>query len=457
MRPTSLQKASSLKPSFEQRRRTTGLFLKGCDWIITQNADREVLRNSSVSIDESGTIRDMGITQGSGKDEVIDCRSKVLIPGLINTHTHLSMTLFRGYADDLELQQWLEKKIWPLEKRLTGEMCYYGALLGAMEMTRTGTTCFVDMYFHMEDVARATEEAGLRGILSYGMIDPSTQEGKERERKNSLKLLQQVRAMKSPRISFAFGPHSPYTCSEETLLWCRKEAEKENVLVNIHIAETRGEQVRFERDKKSREVDYLHKIGFLNDRVLAAHSVWLTKSEVKLYGKLGVRVAHCPVSNMKLAGGSVAPLPEMWEAGVRVGLGTDGPASNNSLDMFDTMKVCSLAHKAHRWDPTVANAQKVLDMATIDGARAIGKEKEVGSIEKGKRADLVLVDLKEPNMMPIHGKETVISNLVYSASGYNVDTTIVDGKVLMKNRTYSRLDPAKIEEGVGASVRRLMH
>ncbi len=433
MRPTSLQKASTLKPSFEQGRRTTGLFLKGCDWIITQNADREVLRNSSVSIDESGTIRDMGITQGSGKDEVIDCRGKVLIPGLINAHTHLSMTLFRGYADDLELQQWLEKKIWPLEKRLTGEMCYYGALLGAMEM------------------------AGLRGILSYGMIDPSTQEGKERERKNSLKLLQQVRAMKSPRISFALGPHSPYTCSEETLLWCRKQAEKENVLVNIHIAETRGEQARFERDKKSREIDYLHKIGFLNDRVLAAHSVWLTKSEVKLYGKLGVRVAHCPVSNMKLAGGSVAPLPEMWEAGVRVGLGTDGPASNNSLDMFDTMKFCALAHKAHRWDPTAASAQKVLDMATIDGARAIGKEKEVGSIEKGTRADLVLVDLKEPNMMPIHGKETVISNLVYSASGYNVDTTIVDGKVLMKNRTYSRLDPAKIEEGVGASVRRLVH
>src|SRR5712664_3516408 len=234
MRPTSLQKGSTLRHSFEQRRRTTGLFLKGCDWVVTQNADREVLRNSSVSIDDSGAIRDLAITQESGKEEVIDCRCKVLTPGLINTHTHLSMTLFRAYADDLELQQWLEKKIWPLEKRLTGEMCYYGALLGAMEMTRTGTTCFVDMYFHMEDVARATEEAGLRGILSYGMIDPSTKVGKERERKNSLKLLQHVRAIKSPRISFAFGPHSPYTCSEETLLWCRKEAEKENVMVNIH-------------------------------------------------------------------------------------------------------------------------------------------------------------------------------------------------------------------------------
>src|SRR5438132_7602125 len=231
-----------------------GLVLKDCDWIVTQDPQRRVLTNASVRIAD-GRIEQIGRVNPASKDEVIDCRRKVLIPGLINTHTHLSMTLFRGYADDLELQEWLEKKIWPLEKRLTGEMCYFGALLGAMEMTRTGTTCFVDMYFHMEDVARATEEAGLRGILSYGMIDPPTREGKEKERKSSLKLLQHVRAMKSPRISFAFGPHSPYTCSEETLLWCGTEAEKANVLVNIHIAETRGEQVRFERDKKSRELD----------------------------------------------------------------------------------------------------------------------------------------------------------------------------------------------------------
>src|SRR6266567_2148941 len=200
MPPTSLQKGSTLKPSFAQRRRNSGIISSRMRLGDNAEPDRDILRNSSVSIDESGTIRDMGITQGSTKDEVIDCRGKVLIPGLINTHTHLSMTLFRGYADDLELQQWLEKKIWPLEKRLTGEMCYFGALLGAMEMTRTGTTSFVDMYFHMEDVARATEEAGLRGILSYGMIDPPTHEGREKERKSSLKLLQHIRAMKSPRI-----------------------------------------------------------------------------------------------------------------------------------------------------------------------------------------------------------------------------------------------------------------
>src|SRR6266849_6888124 len=189
---------------------------------------------------------------------------------------------------------------------------------------------------------------------------------------------------------------------------------------------------------------FLDKIGFLCDRVLAAHSVWLTKSEVSLFGRKGVRVAHCPVSNMKLASGGAAPLPEMWAAGVPVGLGTDGPASNNSLDMFDTMKTCALLHKSQRWDPTIAGAQKVLDMATIDGAKCIGREKDLGSVEPGKRADLVLVRLDEPNMITIHGTETLVSDLVYSARGSNVDTTIVDGKILMMNRKTGDLDPGKI-------------
>ena len=432
-----------------------GILLRDCDWVVTQDPQRKVLRNASVRISDR-RIEEIGQLKPVPKDDIVDCKRKVLIPGLINTHTHLSMTLFRGYADDLELQEWLEKKIWPLEKRLTGDMCYYGALLGSLEMTRTGTTCLVDMYFHMEKVADAVEESGMRAILSYGIIDPKDGEGKGRERRNTTDFLQHIKSMNQPRIEFAVGPHSPYTCSSETLLWSRELAEKHDALVNIHIAETRGEQAQLEREKGLRVAEHLDKIGFLCDRVLAAHSVWLTKSEVRLFGRRGVRVAHCPVSNMKLAGGGVAPVPEMWEAGVPVGLGTDGPASNNGLDMFDTMKICALVHKAHRWDPTVANAQGVLDMATIEGARAIGKEKEIGSIEIGKRADLVLVDLKDPNMIPIHGKETVVSDLVYSANGYNADTTIVDGRVLMLRRKPMSLDPEKVERGINSSIAELI-
>ncbi len=428
-----------------------GILLKDCDWVVTQDPQRRVLRNSSVRIND-GRIEDIGELYPVPKDGVIDCKGKLLIPGLVNTHTHLSMTLFRGYADDLELQDWLEKKIWPLEKQLTGDMCYNGALLGCLEMTRTGTTCLVDMYFHMERVADAVQEAGLRAVLSYGIIDPKDDPGAGRERENTRKLLDRIKSMNQSRLDFAVGPHSPYTCGPETLLWSRELAEKNNSLVNIHIAETRGEQARFEREKGAREGEYLDKIGFLYDRVLAAHSVWLTKPEVKLFGDKGVRVAHCPVSNMKLAGGGVAPIPEMWEAGVPVGLGTDGPASNNGLDMFNTMKTCALVHKAHRWDPTIVNAQKVLDMATIDGAKSISKEKQIGSIEAGKNADLVLVNARDPNMIPIHGKETVVSNLVYSANGFNVDTTIVDGKVLMLNRKQLALDPEMITKSVNLSL-----
>jgi len=431
------------------------LLIKNCDWIVSQNSKRDVLRNASVLIEE-GVIRSVGKADSQSADVVLDGRGKIALPGLINTHTHLSMTLFRGFADDMQLQDWLQKKIWPLEAKLTGEDCYVGALLGSAEMIMSGTTGFVDMYFHMEDVARAVAESGLRGFLSYGVIDLFDSAKAKKEKELSQKFFDHVRELNNPRIRFVLGPHSPYTCSPETLLWAKEFAERKNVLLHVHVAETRREQADMQRQHGMRVIEYLDKIGALSGRMLAAHCVWLTKSEVNSLGKVGARVAHCPVSNMKLASGGVAPLPEMFEAGVAVGLGTDGAASNNTLDMFETMKVCALLHKAHRWDPTVLGAQKVLDWATIEGARALGAEREIGSIEVGKKGDIILVDASAPNMTPVHAKSTVISDLVYSASAANVDTTIVDGRVLMRNRQVKSLDPLRVQLKAEEAARRLV-
>jgi 5-methylthioadenosine/S-adenosylhomocysteine deaminase len=419
----------------------SSLLIRNCDWAVTQNANREILQNASILV-EDGLIKQTGST--SAADIEIDGRGKIALPGLINTHTHLSMTLFRGYADDMQLQDWLQKQIWPLEMKLTGEDCYYGALLGSLEMIKSGTTSFVDMYFHMEDVAKAVAKSRLRGFLSYGTIDLFDSSKLQSERENIQKFYEYVMKLQNPKITFVLGPHAPYTCSAEMLQWAKEFAEKHDIILHIHVAETRREQAESQKQHGMRVVEYLDKIGALSTKMLAAHCVWLTKSEIKLLAKAGVKVAHCPVSNMKLASGGVAPLPEMFEAGIPVGLGTDGAASNNSLDMFETMKICALIHKAHRWDPTVVPAQKALDLATIEGARALGADQYLGSIEVGKRADLILLDANAPNLRPIHNKGTVVSDLVYSASSGNVDTSIVDGAVLMDNRQVKSLDVAEI-------------
>jgi 5-methylthioadenosine/S-adenosylhomocysteine deaminase len=390
-------------------------------------------------------------------DVVIDGAGKIVLPGLINTHTHLSMVLLRGYADDMLLQDWLQKKIWPLEARLTPEACYQGALLGCAEMIMSGTTTFMDMYFNMEDVARAVKESGLRALLSYGIIDLFDSAKAKSEQNKCRKFFEYVNSLGTSRIQFALGPHAAYTCSPETLLWAKEFAVKNKVIDHIHVAETRKEQADFQKQQGVRVVEYLDKIGALSNQMLAAHCVWLTKSEVATLAKAGVSVAHCPVSNMKLASGGVAPLPEMFEAGIAVGLGTDGAASNNSLDMFETMKVCALLHKAHRWDATVLNAQKTLDLATIEGARALGLQDEVGSIEVGKKADIIMLDMRCPNLNPIHGRETVISDLVYSASPANVDTTIVDGKLLMKNKQLATVNLQQTVQSAAKIADQLVH
>ena len=419
------------------------ILLRDCSWVVTQNASRDVLRDKSIYV-EDGTIGEIASKIAHEADRVIECKDKIVMPGLINTHTHLPMTLLRGYVDDMPLQEWLEKKIWPTERKLTGELSYQGALLGCLEMIRTGTTCFMDMYFFMEDVARAVKKSGLRAFLSHAIIDLFDPERAEKDRENTQRLHRFVQNLGEPRIRFVLGPHAPYTCKEETLLRCKEISEKEKILIHTHIAETKKEQASFETKHGRREVEYLDKIGFLSPRLVAVHGVWLTRNEIELFRNQGVKVSHCPVSNMKLGDGGVAPLPEMFERGVTVSLGTDSASSNNCLDMFETMKICSLLHKAQRWDPTILPAQKVLDLATLGGAETLQIAEKVGSIEEGKAADIIALDLNAPNMMPIHGGDTVVSDLIYSAKGMNVSVTIVDGRLLMAEGKFQTIDEHEV-------------
>ncbi len=406
------------------------ILLKECSWVVTQDVQRRVLQNVSVFCVD-GRIIEIGKVGDKKADLVIDGRNKALLPGLINCHTHLSMTLLRGFADDMELHKWLNEKIWPQEAKLTGERCYWGAILGCVEMIMTGTTCFLDMYFFEEDVARAVQAMGLRAFLAPGLLDFMESERRKKVLEETEDFASKLKDMKNPRIRIAIGPHSPYTCSSELLQESAKLSAKYEAPLTIHVAETRKEQADCEKERGMRVIDYLDSLGVLTPRTIAAHSVWLTKSEVKKMADRGVKVAHCPVSNLKLANGGIAALPEMMEAGVTVGLGTDGASSNNSLDMFETMKLAALLHKHSRWDPTLVPAQKALDFATIGGAQTLGIDSEVGSIEVGKKADLILVDLDSPSSTPIHGQSGLISNIVYSVRSLQVSSTIVDGHPLM--------------------------
>jgi len=410
-------------------------------YIITMDAQRRILGRGSVAID-GDKITAVGKDVKGRADTVIDARGKVVLPGLINAHTHLSMTLLRGAADDMPLMEWLETKIWPIEKNLTADDCYVGALLGCLEMIKSGTTCFADQYFYMEDVARAVEKAGLRGVLSRGIIELGDPKKRETTIREGEKLVKTCHGKANGRILTMFGPHTAYTCSPECLMQVKELAKKYKVGIHTHISESQDEVDKIMKKYGKRPVEHLDSIGFLGPEVLAAHCVWLTEREITIIRKQGVKPVHNPVSNMKIACG-VAPVPEMLAAGMPVALGTDGAASNNSLDMFSEMKFAALLSKAHKLDPTVLPAQVVLEMATINGAIALGIQDKIGSLEVGKKADIVMVDMKKPHLAPLHN---VISHLVYSAVGGDVDTVVVDGKVLMRECRVLTLDEVKVVE-----------
>ncbi|WP_295598152.1 amidohydrolase family protein [uncultured Methanobrevibacter sp.] len=388
----------------------------------------------------------------SGVGKVIDAEGKILLPGLINTHTHLSMTLFRGLADDLSLDTWLNDHIWPMEANLNGEYCYIGALLGAVELIKSGTTTFSDMYFYMEDVARAIEDAGIRAVLSYGMIDFGDAERRENELNENLTLFKNCNGMADGRIKVFLGPHSPYTASEELLVRTRELADEYGMGIHIHVSETQKEIDDVSAEKGLRPFEYLEKIGLLGPDVVAAHSVWLSDDEIDIIKKHDVKVSHNPCSNMKLASG-VAPVSKLIENGVCVSIGTDGASSNNNLDLIEELKTASLLQKVTTLDPKVLSSDEAIEMATIKGAEALGWDSEIGSIEVGKKADIILIDTNAANMTP--DSSNITSNIIYSANGSNVDTTICNGKVLMENKKLTVLDEDEIYAKARQAIKEL--
>jgi 5-methylthioadenosine/S-adenosylhomocysteine deaminase len=392
---------------------------------------------------------------GHGKsrpDEVVDASGCIVIPGLINCHTHVAMTLMRSVADDVKLEGFLERTF-AIDTKRVPEDIEVGAALGCLEMARSGTTTFLDLYYSEDAVAKSTEEVGLRGYLGWAVLDEefTTQKGKPIRNCESF-----IKAYKGkPLIKPVVAPQGVYVCGKETLAQARELAAKEGTFCHYHLSETRYEVYEHQKKTGMRPVEYLADIGFLSKGDVAAHGVWLTMNEVRTLSKAGASVAHCPTSNMKLASGGVAPLPEMAAEGVTVGLGTDGCSSNNGLDMFLEMKFCSLLHKSHRWDASVLSAQRCLDLATIDAAKCLGAEKQLGSVEVGKKADLVVVDCNTPAMTPTTA-ENAVANLVYAGPSQAVRDTMVDGKFVLRDRKAVTIDERKLLKKVEESAADLM-
>lgn len=369
-------------------------------------------------------------TVASGIDEtgheILSGAGRALIPGFINMHTHASMSLLRGYADDLHLHDWLNNHIWPLEAELTEEDIYHGARLACLEMIKSGTTGFNDMYWYYHGVARAVEEMGLRATLSSVFIDLNDAERAGAEREQAVRLFEESRRY-SDRLSFALGPHAIYTVSKTSLKWAKAFAREHGLRFHIHLSETEKEVEDCLSLYGLRPVQWLEKIGLLDELTLAAHVVHVTDAEIGILADCGVEVVHNPVSNMKLASGSFS-FRKMERAGVKLSLGTDGASSNNNLCMLEEMKIAAMQAKVTHGDPTVLPAQTVFEMATCNGARALGLE--TGAIREGLLADCVLVDLDNPRLVPGF---SLIDDLVYSADSGCIDTVICDGRILMRD------------------------
>lgn len=381
-------------------------------------------------------------------DQIIEGKGKLALPGLVNTHTHVAMTLFRSYADDMELMDWLQNKIWPAENRLNDDIVYWGSTLAFAEMIRGGTTSFCDMYMFMNSCAKAAAQAGIRGNIARGLagVSPNAQSALQ----ENIDLFEQWDGVCDGRIRVMLGPHAPYTCPPDYLKQVRDAAITHHIPIHIHLAETRTEVENCKKEYGMTPIALMDHVGLFDVPVLAAHCVHVNDKDIAIMAEKGVRVAHNPGSNLKLASG-IAPVLAMRKAGITVGLGTDGASSNNKLDMFAEMRLAALIHKAVSYDPKAIEAGEALDMATREGAKCLGYD-DLGELREGWLADIILIDRSGFNWKPDFND---VSIAVYAANSRDVDTVIINGKPVMINKELLTIDTERLDYEVNRVVKEL--
>ena len=414
---------------------------------VYRNRVIEEGRNIEIT-DDRITAFPTDIADVTGYAEIIDGKGMLATPGFVNTHNHIAMTVFRSYADDMRLMDWLENKIWPAEAKLDGRTVYAQTLLGIAEMLRCGTTSFADMYFFMDNVAEAVRDSGIRACLSRGLtgITPNAAEALAENRDFFMNWHNSCNG----RITVMFGPHAPYTCPEDYLRKVVETARSVGAEIHMHLCETKGEVENIRRQYGKSPIAWANDAGVFDCGWLAAHCVWVDEADMDIMAAKKVRVAHNPGSNLKLASG-IAPLGRMLARGITVSLGTDGASSNNNLDILEEMHLAALIHKADTLDPTAIPAERAVRMLTEDGARALGYT-DIGKLEEGYKADITLIDRSGLHWYP---RNDTLSLLAYAANSMDVDTVLVDGNILMKHKEFVTLDIERIKADAEYTKNRL--
>lgn len=423
-----------------------------------------LIRNTAVlTVEGTSSIRDVvnigierdrisfvgTVPEGFAADKVIDGTGMLVMPGLVNAHTHTAMSLLRNYADDIPFEVWLKEKMWPLEARLTEEHVYWGSMLSIAEMLRSGITCFADMYFFVDQTARAAEESGIRASLARGLMEDEFSILKLEETR---RLAAEWNKRGDGRISVMAGPHAPYTCGDEYLSSIIELSSELDIGIHIHLSESTSEVEESYRLFGMSPIRRMKEIGLFDRPTLAAHCVHLSDEDIRLLAENRVNVVNNPGSNLKLGNG-FAPVEKLLKAGVNVALGTDGAASNNNLNMFEEINLAALVNKGISLDTTSVPAYTALQMATTGGARALGLEGQVGTISPGKKADLIILDMKKPHFYP---RYNLVSSLAYSAQASDVSTVIVNGRILMEAGELTTIDLEKVMHNAERCVQALM-